>query len=327
MTYCELRDVVSRWEGKRVLVIGDAMLDIEVQGTFRGPNQETGGGVILQEKQIFRYPGGAANVAMNMHSLGAQVKLLAPIGQDDSGAWLIDKLKEVRLPWLGQHLLCRKNWLHTTTKTRFYREGREGVLRLDRDARATLPMADVCRLIDQEQFDLIAFSDYQKGAFAENPQAAINRFRNRNPQGKIAANPKPVLAPRFEGIDLLSMNDAEYRDLRQGTGCIADLREHLDVGYLIHTEGRRGLTIVNRQRTILHVPAHDLEMKDPVGAGDASFAAAALALLATEDQGVIGTLANAAGAAKVAKKGTHPVQPGDLNTLRGCRPPSTRVTP
>jgi bifunctional ADP-heptose synthase (sugar kinase/adenylyltransferase) len=153
----------------------------------------------------------------------------------------------------------------------------------------------------------------------------VSRFRNANPNGKIAANPKPILTSHLAGIDLLSVNDAEYRELRMGKGSIADVRERINVGYLLHTQGRRGLTIVNRARRLLHIPAYQLDFKDPVGAGDATFAAAALALLVTEDQEVIGTLANTAGAAKVAKNGTHPVSVRDFATLMGLRT-STRVT-
>lgn len=320
MTLRELASLMDAWQDHKVLVVGDAMLDVEIHGNYVGPSPE-GGGPVLSEQKILRFPGGAANVAMNLKALGARVKLLAPIGLDESGDWLKAKLLEEKIPWIPTYFPCRNSWPTTTTKTRVYRDGREMLCRIDRDAHLILASNLVCRVVEAESFELVVLSDYQKGCFAQNPQHFITRLRTQRPNTRITANPKPILVPQLKGIDLISLNQREFADTLQGGESHDALERRLHVRYVLETLGAGGLYISVGPNHLHHSSGHRFSNPDPVGAGDATFAAASLALLVTEERKIIAEIANAAGAAKVLKSGTRPVTTIDVEGILARRPP------
>jgi rfaE bifunctional protein kinase chain/domain len=312
MTISDLHRCVEGWQGKNVLVIGDAMLDVEIH-TNRNAQGREPYGPTLKEQKVLRFPGGAANVAMNLRHLGARASLLSPIGTDDSGEWLKIKLKEERIDWLGEWMAARKSWSYTTTKTRIFRDDREFVCRIDRDAHLVLPHDASVDFIEKRDYDLVVFSDYLKGALSiTSPQVFISRLLKKEKRVFLSANVKPATTNLIKGCDLLTINDLEYNIVQQGGENAYGMAERLGVWFLIQTLGRYGLEITQARYGTRTIHPHTVGDVDPVGAGDAVLAAASLALTMTEDLNLIGEIANAAGAAKCSKHGTRPIQSADL---------------
>lgn len=310
----EFDEISSKFVNVKALVVGDAMLDIDIHTKYHCPSYEIGG-PILKGHKVINYPGGAANVAMNLKSLGAMVKLLCPLGSDSSGEWLKQKLAEDRIEWLGKWSTSRNCWNHTTTKTRIYRDGGEPVCRVDNDVRALLPYEDIIKTMELEKFDIMLLSDYQKGAFVVDPQVLITRFRAANPGALICANAKPIIVNQLEGIDLLCLNESEFRQSFQPEVPIWDRLIHLNIARLIRTKGAQGLDVYAKDGSVRKIPGNHYDKIDPVGAGDAVFAAASLTLTQTDRLDILGDIANAAGSAKVQLKGTKPVSIGDVRAV------------
>lgn len=305
------------WTQKRVLVIGDLMVDTELVVSPGRPSPE-GKGEVVRQLLARRFPGGAANVAMNCRSLGAHVDLLGATGSDGDGQWLAVYLQEQGIRTPHSRFAYRLNWERTTVKTRITRDG-VTLLRVDRDAVNELAPLESRRWIaEQGPYDALLLSDYQKGAFTNRLMVTelLRAFRQHHPGAVIGVNPKPALLSLPLGpLDLVSVNASEYRAALLPYESLSDMACRLNSRYLLRTQGDRGLWLAGADGTLIQQGPLPVAAIDPVGCGDATFAAAALALTVTDDLEEIARIANAAGAAKVAKRGTAPVSAAELFSL------------
>lgn len=303
-----IETVLSRMLGKKVLVIGDMMLDKSIYYTRVRESGEFDGPVLRELDRTF-YAGGAANVALNCKSLGATVTILGVFGTDLQGRHLGSVLQShlIRTPTMTWD--SRNRYWNTTTKTRVYIEGKPAH-RIDQDYYQSLDLNATVSVIRANKFDLLLLSDYQKGMFSDSKflQTAVAVFREVNPYSIVAANPKPKMVMDLPHMDLVSVNQYEYKECKKP----------LDSEWVIHTVGAGGLDVLYcsnppgsrwNQFPILGDP---LEDPDVVGCGDAVFAAASLALCVSPEIDTIGRIAVAAGTAKAKKKGTATVCPRDI---------------
>jgi rfaE bifunctional protein kinase chain/domain len=305
----ELCEVLNSWAGKRVLVVGDIMADVDLHTKFTRFSSEFEG-KIYEEKEEIRHPGGAANVAQICASLGASVELMGPIGTDQDGIRLWSQFHEIdRLRYVA--FLGAPQWKETTVKTRLFQD-KLFVCRLDRDVINPFPIEQFQRKLHPEilPYDALLLSDYQKGCFpsAAVAQEFVNAFRQHSPKGFVGFNPKPQSIPAYpKGFDLISMNDLEYRRIDQRGDPGSVVARRCGVRYLLHTQGSRGLELHSAENGSFRAVVREVAKPDVVGCGDATFAAAVLAALTTEDPGQIASIASAAGTAKAAKSGTVPI--------------------
>lgn len=313
-------ELVEVWSKKRILVVGDAMVDIDLYSSFVRPSNELGGPILREQKRILA-PGGAANVAMNVKYLGPRVSLIAPIGTDENGQWLLGKLKDEKIDVASQYFTACKNWTGTTVKTRIY-NGSQAVCRVDKDYHQILPHTSIRSVLENSSYDALLISDYQKGALFEGSQQLVANFRMRNPTALVAANAKPSAVKSLMGrIDMLSVNDEEYKQMEGAHEEELSLIQKLGISALLHTRGWRGLVYAEKGIYLpskeprierVAVDGYDVDRPDFVGAGDSTFVAGALALLCSAEPDMIAKVANAAGAAKVVKQGTQPISPADM---------------
>jgi rfaE bifunctional protein kinase chain/domain len=317
----------QRLQGKRMLVIGDLMIDRELTISYLRPSNE-GGGSIYRHEAAALFPGGAANLAMNLASLGAQVDLIGPIGQDPEGLWLKGRLAEAGIDYIPMSPAQQRRWEASTVKTRILvqAETDRPLARIDRDMRYELPAREAQTLIaERGGYDALLLSDYRKGCFA-NPftvRDLISTFRTFNPYAQIGVNAKPELVSVLPaGVDLVTLNSDEYREVAQPSESLDQVRHRLGARYLLNTRGAAGLWLIGPKGQVTSQGAYQVPVRDAVGCGDATFAAAMLALTVTDDGHTIAAIANAAGAAKVSKRGTLPVTMADLTTLLGHFEPS-----
>lgn len=301
--------IVSEVQGMSVLVIGDLMLDTYIHTSFSRKSPEFNINAYLVDRKD-HYMGGAGNVAVNLASLGVNVDLCGPVGDSvEAGIFQQLALRYSQIFFPRNHLATRYNEIGMTCKTRIYQDGTP-ICRIDEDKFWTLPSQVLKDCIGAKRFDALLISDYQKGMFRDgNINEIISEFRLRNPAAIIGANPKPALINQLEvPIDLITMNQVEKSVITDSHSTTQEFMEAKQIAYLLVTNGAKGLTVHTRGMDETYIAGTVVNNPNPVGAGDATFAAAVIAATMGGAK-LIGRLANAAGASKCSFDGTKPLCP------------------
>ncbi len=246
----------------KIFVIGDVMLDVELQGHFR-ENYE-GAALCISGSHWHYYPGGAANVAALLRGMGHQVTLFGLVGPDWAAAQL-------------QHLLgrithfCKPLLPTTTVKLRAHAQGH---LVARADCESIVPVAYPVQAAGEEGEsnglpDAVIFSDYSKGVFGWHTSDAVQRI--------IAWGCPTVVDPR----------PCDYAQIwERATVATPNLREfqQLDISteYVVVTQGEKGAVVYDKgQRR--EIPAPPVENAQIIGAGDAFTCGLAVALAEGRD--------------------------------------------
>lgn len=301
-----------------VLVVGDCMLDRYWEGRVERISPEAPVPVLRMGREWER-AGGAANVAVNIVSLGCPAELATLLGDDEAGRRLAELLRERGVALHDVHA----PGLVTTQKIRAVCR-RQQLLRVDVEETAPAPAA---RALADRVFDLlpahrlVLLSDYDKGALVH-ANAIVRRARARGTRVLVDPKSDPRNGgdfERFRGAWLIKPNEAEARSAGGGWDDeasferrMAQLRERLGIEHLLVTRGELGMSLFSRDRATLHVHAEQREVYDVSGAGDTVLAALAAALAAgrTLDDAV--RFANRAAGIVVGKFGTASVSAAEL---------------
>jgi D-beta-D-heptose 7-phosphate kinase/D-beta-D-heptose 1-phosphate adenosyltransferase len=315
----ELAGVVRHFSRARVLVIGDVILDRYRIGDAHRLSPEAPIPVLRPTRQNDT-PGGAANVAMNVVSLGGQAVLAGVIGDDDAGK-AVTRLIEATARI--EAVLIVAPGRPTTAKTRFI-AGAHQLLRLDEETTAALDevtAAALLRRVDEAlgHVDVVILSDYAKGVLCD---AVLGPLL-----GMIAAHRKPVIAdPKrpdfsaYRGVTVLTPNEHEVRvatnidalfDAEADRAGRAALEATGGDAVLV-TRSVKGLTLVRRGETAMHFPTRAREVADVSGAGDTLVAALAVAMAAGAHLPEAAMLANITAGISVGKPGTATVAQTEL---------------
>jgi D-glycero-beta-D-manno-heptose-7-phosphate kinase len=271
---------VGRMAKGRVLVIGDAMLDRYWFGAVERISPEAPVPVVRIEREEERL-GGAANVALNVRSLGTQVALMSAIGDDREGARLIGLLARAGV----RACVSTDARLRTIVKLRVIGRAQQ-LLRVDFDQEPPqASLVDLLAAFEREvgQCDAVLFSDYGKGGLSHLPRMIELARAAGKP---VLVDPKGSDYERYRGASLITPNRAE---LAQVVGAWADeetlqarasaLRERIGIGALLVTRAEEGMTLFD-ERGRLHVPTQAREVFDVTGAGDTVIATLAALLAA-----------------------------------------------
>ena len=293
------------FEGAKVLVVGDVMLDRYWFGDVERISPEAPVPV-LKVARVEERPGGAANVARNIASLGAHCTLLSVVGDDEAGACLQGLLnKHDNL----NTLLHRDKSISTIVKLRAIARQQQ-LLRIDfetapshevlnaalADFRAQLPKADV-----------VILSDYGKGGLAH----ISDMIQSARTAGKpVLVDPKGDDYLRYSGATLLTPNRSEFREVA-GTWKSENelavkaekLRTELQLEALLLTRSEEGMSLY-RANEVLHEPTQTREVFDVSGAGDTVIATIAVMLASGADLPTAVRIANRAAGIVVGKLGT-----------------------
>ncbi len=302
---------------RRVLVVGDVMLDRYWFGEVSRISPEAPVPVVLINRTEER-PGGAANVARNITSLGGHATLLSVVGEDDAGRALEDLLLRERV----SASLHRDRELSTTVKLRVIGHQQQ-LLRIDFERSPShevlaAKLDEYERLIDDA--DAIVLSDYGKGGLAH-----VGRMIER-----AKAHAKPVLVDpkgheyaRYRGATLLTPNRSEFRevagrwsdekDLERRAG---RLREELELDALIVTRSEEGMSLFTAGEA-WHEPTVAREVYDVSGAGDTVIGALALMVAAGAGLHDAMRVANHAAGIVVGKLGTATASRAELEKSLG----------
>ncbi len=303
----------------RILVVGDVMLDHYIWGDATRISPEAPVPVIDIAKDTWS-AGGAANVALNIASLGARCSVVGFIGDDEAGAKLTEILHEKKIATLRT-----PGNATTIVKTRVLVQHQQ-LCRLDREAPPAayqITAAQIESLLARAMADCdaVILSDYAKGILTDEVIARITKLAQAT--GKfIALDPKPRRKIGFHGLDLITPNKRESMQLAgleispqtpfPARAVCARLHELYGTKNLVITLGEDGMLLSSNGRIVKTIPTAAREVFDVSGAGDTSLAGLVLALVAGENLETAALFANAAAGVVVGKIGTATVTPAEL---------------
>ena len=302
----------SSLSNKRLLVVGDMMLDRYWFGDATRISPEAPVPVVRVQRTEERL-GGAANVALNVRSLGGDVTLMSVIGKDEAGEKALQLLEQ---SGITPRLHIDPN-LKTTVKLRLLARQQQ-VVRIDFEDH---PGSEVLAGLTGEfegsigDFDALILSDYGKGGLDHIAQM----IRDAREAGiPILIDPKGSNYDRYRGATLITPNRAELAQVvgtweseEELTEKAQRLRERLGLKGLLLTRSEEGMTLFN-ERGALTVPAQALEVYDVSGAGDTVIAVLGTMLAAGMDLEQSVRTANRAGGIVVGKLGTATVSYEEL---------------
>jgi D-beta-D-heptose 7-phosphate kinase/D-beta-D-heptose 1-phosphate adenosyltransferase len=314
----------------RVVVAGDVMLDAFVFGKVVRISPEAPVPVVQVQEETERL-GGAANVALNVVSLGGSASLVGVVGDDPAGARVGAELKRAGI----ESRLIVAATRPTTVKTRIVAHHQQ-LVRADREVTAPVDGAGLARTVLATTEALLpgsalVISDYDKGVVTEPfARSVIAAARERNIP--VLVDPKVRNIALFSGATLVTPNRVEAEQI-SGMGIETDedaeraIRRVVDAagssGALV-TRGEHGMSLGvktpssgPRQRAsdgfeFAHVRATAREVYDVTGAGDTAIATLALALVAGASASEAMALANLAAGIAVGKLGTATVSPTEI---------------
>ncbi|WP_413483356.1 bifunctional D-glycero-beta-D-manno-heptose-7-phosphate kinase/D-glycero-beta-D-manno-heptose 1-phosphate adenylyltransferase HldE [Morganella psychrotolerans] len=302
-----------------VLVVGDVMLDRYWHGPTSRISPEAPVPVV-KVTEIEERPGGAANVAMNIASLGANSRLVGLTGIDDAARALTERLNEVnvRCDFVGLPT-------HPTiTKLRVLSRNQQ-LLRLDfEEGFADVDPQPMLERIEQAlpHIGALVLSDYAKGALAHVEEMIALARKSGVP---VLIDPKGTDFARYRGATLLTPNMSEFEAVAGKCTDNADIEEKglkvirdFDLQALLITRSEQGMSLLRQGMPALHLPTLAQEVFDVTGAGDTVIGVLATSLAAGKTLDESCALANAAAGVVVGKIGTSTVSPVELeNAVRG----------
>ncbi|MSU65287.1 MAG: hypothetical protein EXS38_04110 [Opitutus sp.] len=303
----------------RILVVGDVMLDHYIWGDATRISPEAPVPVIDIARDTWS-AGGAANVALNIASLGASCTVAGFIGDDAAGHKLTEILQERKIA-----ALLTPGQAATIVKTRVLVQHQQ-LCRLDREAppaayQITAAQAESLLARAMADCDAVILSDYAKGILTEEVVARVTKLAHAT--GKfIALDPKPRRKIGFSRLDLITPNKRESLQLAgmeipphapfPARAVCARLHELYATKNLVITLGEDGMLLSTNGRIVKTIPTAAREVYDVSGAGDTSLAGLVLALVAGANLETAALLANAAAGVVVGKLGTATVTPAEL---------------
>ena len=275
---------------------------------------------VVRVDRVEERPGGAANVAANISSLGVQVTLVGITGDDGQAGFLESALAES-----GVCYRCyRLPGASTITKLRVLSQNQQ-LLRLDYEEEFPANAADRMLEIYAEQLHgatLVVLSDYAKGSLAR-VETLVGLARERGLP--VIIDPKGADFSRYKNASVLTPNYREFEGVA-GESVSEDevcakarsLCDELSLDALLVTRGDRGMTLVDGAgREIVNLPAETHEVFDVTGAGDTVIAAFAAAVASGYAYRDAVAFANAAAGIAVGKLGAATVSAAELNARHG----------
>jgi len=309
----KMRRIIRKFRGRRVLVLGDLMLDKFIWGTVSRISPEAPVPVVAVERSTSCL-GGAGNVERNLAGLGAAPVLVGVVGADQEGAWVKRRASEPR----GIFVDPKRP---TTVKTRIIAHHQQ-VVRVDEEKKRPVPAGIEDRIqafIRKNDCAGIIVSDYGKGIVTAGLMASVLPLA-RERKIPVFVDPKVENFTLFSPVTFISPNHHEAAKI-VGHPCETtaevekagrEIMALISTFYLIIKRGERGMSLFEKDKPPLHIPTVAREVYDVTGAGDTVIAAAALAILAGATLREAAVIANAAAGVVVGKLGTATCSPEEL---------------
>jgi rfaE bifunctional protein kinase chain/domain len=311
--------ITSNFVGKRIIVLGDLMLDEFIFGRVRRISPEAPVPVVEVEKQTLAL-GGAGNVVSNLVALGANPVPLGVIGNDTDAERM--RLAFARSGVNPESLVVDAK-RPTTLKTRIIAHNQQ-VVRADRENRKPISMAIEDRIVavfrrEIEKSDAVIVSDYSKGLLTARLLAEVLPLA-REREMTVCLDPKTRSFVNYQPVTIITPNHQEaseaagiaIEDEQSLTQAGQHILDSIDCRAALITRGEEGMALFTDDGAVTHIPTVAREVYDVTGAGDTVIATLALALATGATFVESAVLANHAAGVVVGKLGTATVTREEL---------------
>jgi len=314
-----LKKILSRFSKVKVLVIGDLILDEFLWGDVSRISPEAPVPVVWVKSESFM-PGGAANVANNIHALGGNVSLIGLVGMDERGRVLTDELDKKGIDVGG---IVVDNERPTTLKTRIIAHHQQ-VVRIDREKLDGLSGSLLDQILDYvkeiiKNIDAIVIEDYGKGLVTPKLLQEVLKLARRHKK-VVIVDPKEEHFPYYKGVTAITPN---HHEAAKATGVkIKDDASLVKIGEtllkklkckgVLITLGENGMQLFEDSGKVTHIPTVAQDVFDVSGAGDTVISTFTLALAAGANMREAAHISNIAAGVVVGKIGIGMATPEEL---------------
>lgn len=319
-----IEQLLEEFKKKRILVVGDVMIDAYILGKVNRISPEAPVPIVSLSKEEYRL-GGAANVALNLKSMGATPILCSVIGADNDGDKLSQLLHEQGMSTKG---ICSSISRKTTVKTRII-GNQQQLVRIDSEDTHPINKNEerdlietVIELLKKDTIDAVIFEDYNKGILTPKViQSIIEAAKGLNIPTTVDPKKDNFLA--YKGVTLFKPN---LKELTEGVGiacefktthlfneAIQRLENELNNEITFVTLSENGVYIKKGEETH-HIKAHIRNIADVSGAGDTVISIATLCLTAGCPIEQVAELSNLAGGLVCEKSGVVSIEPDQLQS-------------
>lgn len=316
-----IKALFDSFNEKRILIIGDVMLDLYLNGKVERISPEAPVPIVAVGNR-FRRLGGAANVAQNIKALGAEPVLCSIIGDDSKSHDFFDLLKEHQMPANG---IIKSKERRTTTKYRIIGNNSQ-MLRVDDEDTFNLTPKEykaisekIDSILYRERIDGIILQDYNKGVLTEQLIRRVIAIANEK-NIPVGVDPKKNNFLAYEHCTLFKPN---LKELKEGINVefstdnirgilvgVNALQDKLQCRLVMNTLSERGVLIqemIGGKKSHHHIPAHLRKIADVSGAGDTVLGVAMLCLVSGQDAYNIAAISNLAGGLVCEEIGAVPI--------------------
>ncbi len=308
-----LLKILENFTNKKILVVGDIMLDKYIWGEVSRISPEAPVQVVHVLKETYA-PGGASNVASNVVALNGKAFMVGIAGNDEAKNILLQELKNREINSDGIFI---ENDKPTIQKVRIVGRSQQ-LLRVDYEKKEHVHKNiehSIIEFLERiiKDVDVVVISDYAKGVITpEISQKLVQISKEHNKA--IIVDPKPKHLNLYSNVTLITPNSSEASEMTNIEDGSDDavlemgnkLLRYLNTNILI-TRGEKGMFLFEKDGNITHIPANAKEVYSLIGAGDTVVATLALALASDANFKEAATLANIAAGIKVGKIGTASV--------------------
>jgi D-glycero-beta-D-manno-heptose-7-phosphate kinase len=316
----ELLALVGALQNKKIVVIGDLMLDVYIKGSVARISPEAPIPVVEINEEDKRMPGGAANVAANITALGGRSALIGTVGRDWAGRELVRELRNKDVDTEGILALTGRP---TTEKTRVIANTQQ-VVRIDREVKTVLSEKQQDQVVQKalravRDADGIIFEDYNKGLLTSKVIRKVLAYAKTH-RKTVTVDPKFHNFFEFKGVTVMKPNMKEVTEAL-GTEAVGQSFEaigikvmrRLSCGAVVLTRSEHGMTLFEHGKPPRTIPTVAREVYDVSGAGDTVIATLTLALTAGAGLLQAAALANYAAGIEVEKLGVATVSAEELS--------------
>ena len=325
MTKKEIVKIFESFNGLKVLVIGDVMVDSYLWGNVERISPEAPVPIVLVKKRENSL-GGASNVLKNLHALGAKPIICTVIGDDDSGNIFMELINQLHL---NTKAIIKSKHRITTTKLRVMGNNTQ-MIRVDEEITTDLNSDEskqlleiINKTLEKEKIDVIIFEDYDKGVITPNLiDSVVTKAAKLNIP--IAVDPKNKNFSAYKNVTFFKPNlkeireglkiDFDSKDLKKLKKAIDLLHKKFHIETVMTTLSENGVYISKNSNLKYDelIPAHKRAIADVSGAGDTVISVASLCLALKVHPKILASLSNLAGGLVCEKVGAVPIDKNQL---------------
>lgn len=314
----KLKEIVKKFPEKKVVVIGDLILDKYVIGEVSRISPEAPIQILAVEKENYS-PGGASNVANNISSLGGNSFLIGTIGNDEQGKQFIHELEKAEI---NHENIIIDSIKPTTQKVRILGHNQQ-LLRVDYENKEYLDKEIEEKILNKlkeliKKIEVVIISDYAKGIVTSNLAKGIIQLCEENNK-IVIIDPKPKHREFYKNANLITPNNKEACQMLKveenngkeineiGNSLVGELNSNILI-----TRGEKGMSLHKKDNSIFEIPTIAREVYDVTGAGDTVVGTIALALATGASLEEATTISNYAAGIVVGKMGASTLTQKEL---------------